>query len=114
MKITGKEWNAFWDELDHDGCTWYHDDDDVPDSAESLSWFEVTHGTLFFQGSLVPDKHPLLNQRELNDQCADLLVVFRRWKKRQKVTTLVIEGDKNLVSEVLAALKSVGWKVAKS
>jgi hypothetical protein len=114
MRITGQEWNAFWNDLDPSGRDWYHDDDDVPDGAESLPWFEVTHGTLLFQGSRVPDKHPLLNRRELDDECADLLVVFRRWKKRQKVTTLIVEVDKSRAVDAEKAIKALGWKVVKA
>ena len=110
MKITNSEWKAFWETI---GDDWYHDDDDVPENADTASWFEVTCGVLGFQGKRTPDKHPVLTAAELDDGSADLIVVFRRWKRQQKFITLVIEGDKSGIQTVTAAVKAAGWKVVR-
>ena len=108
MRITNSEWKSFWKAI---GDDWYHDDDDVPEDAETAPWFNVTCGVLGFQGKQMPDKHPVLTATELDDGCADLIVVFRRWKRRQKFTTLVVEVDRERLDAVKTAVKKAGGRV---
>lgn len=110
MVITGAEWERFWQAI---GDDWHVDNHDLPDDSETASWFAVTCGMLCFQGSRTPGTHPVFNRTEIDDGCADLLVVFRRWQKRQRTATIVVECDKDRTEELKRAVVKCGGKIVK-
>jgi hypothetical protein len=109
VKTTGAEWNKFYSDKEAwpDGA-WHEDEeilvngnspsDDLDLSAVPGDWqMTVANGVVFMDATA--DDGPSLETH------------FRRWRKRQITTVLVVEVPHDLVANVRDAIASAGGKV---
>lgn len=108
VKVTGGEWNRFYAEAEAwpDGA-WHEDEEITIDGKALPDDFDL---------SAVPDAAILtltggvVYLKEL-EEGPSLETLFKRWRKRQTTTVLVVEVPHEAVEAVRAAIASAGGKV---
>ena len=108
VKVTGAEWNRFYSDAEWwpDGA-WHEDEDLTVDGEEPPEDFDF---------ATVPDSAMInlsggvvyLNVRK---EGPSLEAYFKRWRKRQTTTVLVVEVPNKAVDSVRAAISAAGGKV---
>jgi len=111
VKTTGIEFKRFY----NDPLIWtqdaYHDDDffivdgkeideceDIITAIKDASKVEIHSGVIIY-----PDGSDI-----------DMILAFKKWKKAQTITVLIVELEKTSVDNFIAMVKEFGAKVIKS
>lgn len=108
VKIIGREWNKFYaDESAWPESAWHEDaqitvdgelvDDEFDLSAvPDTSMLTVSGGIVFLDGSV---------------EDISLETHFKRWRKRQTTTVVLVEIPKVDVAEMKSVISKAGWKI---
>jgi hypothetical protein len=123
VKYTKDEHDRFWAALGP--CFYLEESDETPDPDDVKmapdTVVTVTCGTICYQKPLSGEEprevKGILSAglvREMKDgDGADLLLAFKRWRQSQDAVQVILEGPKDALPKLLAAIAAAGFKVLK-
>jgi hypothetical protein len=118
MKVSGKEWNEFYSDPEFWSKGYYHDDDLIYIDGQNVEEMEDYSLENVNNNSIVDIQYGFVLKDPENPgtdlrptEICTLQNYFKRWKRKQTKTKVVIEIDKDKLDELKKVVKSVGAKI---
>ena len=109
VKVTGSEWNRFYADAEAwpDGA-WYEDEEITVDGKTAGDDFDLSAVP---DGAMLTVKGGVVYLKEDTNEGPSLEAHFKRWRKRQTTTVLVVEVPHEAAEAVRTAIAAAGGKV---
>lgn len=119
MKVSGKEWKAFYKDLAYWPHGLYHDDDEILVDGKNYLEYENSDNPYILENmpdtSVVDIKHGVVLKDNVNnvfgDEVSTLINYFKKWQKEQNVIYLVVEASKENLDDIKKAVCSAGGEI---
>jgi hypothetical protein len=118
VKTNGKEFKAFYNDASiwSDGIT--HDDESIVINGEKFGADNSTFVYKEFDIEKINDTDEIILEdgcviNEDGDEINSFAGYFKKWKKKQSTTSILIEVPISELKEVIISLKKLGIKVIK-